>query len=135
MLGWLYVAGALASLPPALRLGLSSSCALCVTPFVIWSVVTLVVTAIGASLAILRSYSSHRDFMLRSYALLYGFVLVRLDLWLQGTFLEVPLPPGVPRESMVLWMAWVLPLLLCECGLSWGPALHRAVAGRNRRGT
>ncbi|MDG2282516.1 MAG: hypothetical protein P8L45_05315 [Longimicrobiales bacterium] len=45
---------------------------------------------------------------------MYPFVFVRLDNHLVGNPLEIPLAEGAPRTLMVLWVAWVIPLLACE---------------------
>ena len=132
-IGWIYVFACLGSVPAALRLGLDS-CPLCVSPFVVWSVTTMVVTGLAVTLAILGRTRAHRDFMIRSYALMYAFVFVRLDAHLIGTPLEIPLAPGVPRNSMVLWLAWVTPLLACELFLVWIPTLQKALRAKRRRG-
>ena len=132
-IGWIYVFACLGSVPAALRLALDS-CPLCVSPFVVWSVTTMVVTGIAVTLAILGRTRAHRDFMIRSYALMYAFVFVRLDAHLIGTPLEIPLAPGVPRNSMVLWLAWVTPLLACELFLVWIPTLQKALRAKRRRG-
>lgn len=123
--GWAYAIAVLGSTPIAIRLSTHSSCPLCVSPFVVWGLVTTAVTLIALVTAVKGRYRLHRDFMVRSYALMYGFVFVRLDTHLLGTFLEVPLAEGVARNSMVLWLAWVLPLLAAEVVISWIPALRR----------
>lgn len=130
--GWIYSIGVIGSTPFAIRLSTYSTCDLCVTPFVLWGSVTLVVTVIAVVAGVMQSFKVHRDFMIRSYALMYGFVLVRMDTHLIGTPLEIPLADGVARESMVLWLAWVTPLLVTEAGLSWLPALRRATTRRVR---
>ena len=63
--------------------------------------------------------------MIRSWVLMNGFVFVRLD-----TYLEYPFPVGVgiSRPAMLIWVAWVVPLLLTEMWLSWSPLVERSRA-------
>lgn len=125
MIGWVYASAVIVSMPSALRLSMQSTCALCVTPFFVWGVLTLSVTTMAVGLAVQRDFVNHRLFMIRSYVLMYAFVIVRLDDHLLGTPLEVPLLAGVPRNSMVIWMSWVVPLVLTELIISWWPAVRR----------
>lgn len=130
MAGWLYVTAVLVSTPVAMRLA-TDSCALCVLPFEVWGIVTIVFTVIAVLMAVMGNYKAHKDFMIRSYVMMYAFVIVRLDTHAQGTFLEIPLPEGVERSSMVLWYAWVIPLLVVEAGISWFPTVRRVMKRRS----
>ena len=124
--GWLYVTCALISAPVSFHLSFFSSCAMCVPPFAIWSVLFLIVTALAVLMAVRRNFEAHRQFMIRSWILMNGFVFVRLD-----THLEFPFPtgPGVNRPAMLIWAVWVVPLVMTEMWLSWGPLITR---GRRR---
>ena len=95
---------------------------MCVPPFAIWSVVFLLVTALAVLMAVRRNFEAHRQFMIRSWVLMNGFVLVRLD-----TYLEFPFPTGagIDRPAMLIWAVWVVPLLLTEMWLSWSPLVER----------
>lgn len=118
MLGWVYVVCSLISIPFVMRLSFATSCAECIPPFVVWTLVWFIVTGAAILTAIRREFDAHRQFMIRSWVLMNGFVFVRLD-----THLEYPLPAGtgVNRAAMVLWVAWVVPLMLTELWLSWRP--------------
>ena len=131
-IGWIYVVACLGSIPASLRLSFDS-CPLCVSPFVVWAITTMLVTGLAVVLAILGRHRAHRDFMIRSYALMYAFVFVRLDSHLVGTPLEIPLAAGISRSSMVLWLAWVIPLIVCELILVWLPTVQKALRSRRRR--
>jgi hypothetical protein len=120
------------SVPASVRLSLFSTCSLCVTPFVLWACTTIGITTAAVVMILLGRHRAHGDFMIRSYALMYGFLLVRLYAHMVGTPLEVPLPGGVDRASMVIWLAWVVPLLCTETLLSWGP-MARALSSRRSR--
>jgi len=131
--GWTYAIAVLVSTPFAIRLSVYSNCALCVSPFVVWGLVTMLVTVAAVITVVRGNYRVHRDFMIRSYALMYGFVFVRLDAHLVGTPFEIPLASGAARNSMVIWLAWVIPLVVVEFFISWGPAVRRAF--RTKRAT
>ena len=121
-IGWTYVTCALISAPVTFHLSFFSSCRMCVPPFAIWSVVFLLVTALAVLMAVRRNFEAHRQFMIRSWVLMNGFVLVRLD-----TYLEFPFPTGagIERPAMLIWAVWVVPLLLTEMWLSWSPLVER----------
>jgi len=117
-IGWGYVSAALASATMTLPLGFFSSCRMCIPPFAIWSALFFLVTATGVFMAVRRNFAAHRQFMIRSWVLMNGFVFVRLD-----THLPFPLPTGagIDRPAMLIWVAWVVPLLVTEICLSWLP--------------
>lgn len=125
--GWVYVTGALISAPTTVLLALRSDCPMCIPPFVVWSIVFLAVTVIAVALARARRFEVHRQFMIRSYVLLNGFVFFRLD-----SHFPFPLPEGplVNRAALLLWVSWVVPLLVVELWLSWLPALRRSGPAR-----
>lgn len=120
--GWLYAACALISAPVTFLLSFFSSCRMCVPPFAIWSALFLIVTALAVLMAVRRNFEAHRQFMIRSWILMNGFVFVRLD-----THLEFPFPtgPGIERPAMLIWAVWVVPLIMTEMWLSWGPLISR----------
>ena len=128
-IGWAYVLGALASAALTVRLGFFSACRMCIPPFVIWSVLFFIVTALGVVMAVRRQFYVHRQFMIRSWVLMNGFVFVRLD-----THFPYPLPtgPDIDRPAMLIWAAWVVPLILTEMLLNWTPLVARALAASKR---
>ena len=117
-IGWSYVILVLISAPVSFRLSFFSSCRMCTPPFAIWSALFFIVTATAVVMAVRRQFEAHRQFMIRSWVLMNGFVFLRLD-----TFLEYPLPsgPGIERPAMLVWAVWVVPLLVTEMWLSWLP--------------
>lgn len=129
--GWVYVCAVLISTPFAMRLA-NDSCVACVLPFEVWGFVTLVFTAIAVMMAIMGNYKAHRDFMIRSYVMMYAFVIVRLDGHLLGTPFELPGPMGFDRGGFVIWYAWVIPLLAVEASIVWFPTVQRVL--KRRRG-
>ena len=127
--GWVYVIGALVSALASLRLSFLSSCIMCIPPFAIWSVLFLIVTALAVVMAMRRSFDVHRQFMIRSWVLMNGFVFVRLDAHFPLPF---PTGPGVDRPAMLIWAVWVVPLIVTEMCLSWAPMLRRSVRNPGR---
>ena len=121
-IGWSYVSCALLSGLVSFRIAFLSSCRMCVPPFAIWAAIFFIVTGLAVLMAVRRQFDAHRQFMIRSWVLLNGFVFVRLD-----TYLEYPFPvgPGIDRPAMLIWAVWVVPLVLTEMWLSWGPLVTR----------
>ena len=120
--GWIYVVCALISAPLTFYLSFFSACRMCTPPFAIWSAVFLTVTVLAIVSAVRRDFEAHRQFMIRSWVLMNGFVFVRLD-----DLFPYPLPTGqgIERPAMIIWVVWVVPLLLTEMWLSWSPILAR----------
>ncbi len=116
--GWGYVGCVLISAPATYVLGYRSFCPMCTPPFFIWSTLWLGMTATAIVMATQRNFTAHRQFMIRSYVLMNGFVFTRLD-----AFFPFPLPSGldIDRNSMIIWIVWVVPLIITEMWLSWLP--------------
>jgi hypothetical protein len=62
-----------------------------------------------------RQFAAHREWMIRSYVVTFGFVVFRLmeDLDVYGS-----LGPSA-QAVMLAWIAWVVPLLFAEVALQW----------------
>lgn len=123
-IGWIYVGCVLIATPMIFRVSYTGSCTECIPPFYIWNALWLITTGIAVWMAINRRFEIHRQFMIRSYVLMNGFVFTRID-----EFMPFPLPegPDVNRPAMIIWLVWVIPLLITEFWLSWLPAIR----GRN----
>lgn len=58
-----------------------------------------------------RRYDSHRQWMIRSYVLVWSFVFCRL---------VGRAPMGdFGKSAAVIWLTWIIPLLACEVALQW----------------
>lgn len=72
-----------------------------------------------------RRFDAHRDWMIRSYVLVWTFVGCRLAT-------KVNLFPALGEESAAatVWINWIVPLVICEIALQWraGGRLATAVA-------
>jgi uncharacterized membrane protein len=121
--GWVYVTGALVSAPTTIALALRSDCPMCIPPFVIWAIVFFIATVLAVAMARARRIDVHRQFMIRSFVLMNGFVFFRLD-----NHIPFPLPSGanVNRPALLLWVSWVVPLLVTELWLTWWPSVRRS---------
>lgn len=133
-LGRVFLGGATITALSALALGATID-----TPGVRISLVllgtTLLFCAIAAWLcARAGDFASHRKFAIRTFALAFAFVWVRLLGTTADTtlaFIEDPTQRDINRE----WMSLVVPLLITESWLTWVPALRGALRRRrNARG-
>lgn len=59
-----------------------------------------------------RRFNSHRDWMIRSYVLVWAFVFCRL-----GS--RVPQLGDLGNGEAFSWLSWVGPMILCEITLQW----------------
>jgi uncharacterized membrane protein YozB (DUF420 family) len=59
-----------------------------------------------------RRYDSHREWMIRSYVLVWSFVFCRLAS-------RVPAVEDLGGGDAFIWLAWVGPLVLGEVALQW----------------
>ena len=79
------------------------------------SVPWLVSSLMGYRAIRLRRITQHKEWMIRSYVLTFGFVIFRvlnIDLFSDvGTFVE--------RGPSLAWAAWAIPLFLVEVFLQW----------------
>ena len=63
-----------------------------------------------------RRYDSHREWMTRSYVLVWSFVFCRL-------VSRVPDVANIGGGEALIWLSWVGPLVLCEVALQWRAGL------------
>jgi hypothetical protein len=59
-----------------------------------------------------RRYDSHRDWIIRSYVLVWSFVFCRLAS-------RVPAVADFGGGEAFIWLSWVGPLIACEIALQW----------------
>lgn len=72
----------------------------------------LVCAAMGYRAALNRRIPSHQAWMIRSYVLVWSFVLCRL-------IGQVPSFPELGSGGATAWLSWIVPLMLCEVALQW----------------
>lgn len=59
-----------------------------------------------------RRFDSHREWMIRSYVLVWAFVFCRLASRVQGV-------EDMGGGNAFIWLSWVGPLIVCELALQW----------------
>ena len=75
-----------------------------------------------------RRYDSHREWMIRSYVLVWSFVFCRL----------VTRVPGVEEMgggNASIWLSWVGPLVICEVALQWRAGSNNSFKPKPLRGS
>lgn len=82
-----------------------------------WALASLGMAWLGATAMAVRAarnrrYESHRAWMVRSYVLVWAFVLCRL-------VSKTPLSTEIGAGTAIIWLSWIVPLLLCEVVLQW----------------
>lgn len=120
VMGLIYVAGTLVGAPAAILLGVQSSCVLCRPPLVLLGALWFATTAMAFLAARGRDFGTHRAFMIRSFALMNVFSLIRLA---DG----VAVPGLSPDQQQVLWEWSCMAMIVVgtEVWLTWWPALRR----------
>ncbi|MGE0816814.1 MAG: DUF2306 domain-containing protein [Vicinamibacterales bacterium] len=130
--GRVYVIGTLVGAPAAMSLGAQSSCVLCRPPLVTLGFLWFLTTGLAFVAIRVGDRAQHRAFMIRSFALMNVFSLIRLSEPL--TFGLAPGDARVIRE----WSCMALIMLGTEVALTWWPAgrrlLQRRGAGSRMRG-
>lgn len=82
-----------------------------------WALASLGLAWLGAAAMALRAarnrrFDSHRAWMIRSYVLVWAFVLCRL-------VSKIPSFPELGSGAALIWLSWIVPLLICEVVLQW----------------
>jgi hypothetical protein len=125
-LGLLYLLGGSISAVSAIVLALGNGHGKASTEFAFeplrandlgWALATLgaawlVCAAMGWRAALNRRFLSHQAWMIRSYVLVWSFVLCRL-------IGQIPSFPELGSGGAIAWLSWTIPLLVCEVALQW----------------
>ena len=82
-----------------------------------WALASLGMAWLGATAMALRAarnrrFDSHRAWMIRSYVLVWAFVLCRL-------VSKIPAFPELGSGAALIWLSWIVPLFICEVVLQW----------------
>ena len=95
-------------------------------PLTLFGLVWIAFSVIAWVCARRGDYASHRQFVIRSLAIAFAFVWIRLFysfhdqiFWFVG--------PGDVRDTTREWLSFVAPLLFVETWLTWWPALRRSL--------
>lgn len=78
-----------------------------------------------------RDYANHRRFAIRAFALGGAFVWVRLIDRVQGDAFAF-MPTEDLQETTKEWLTLLLPILVTEAWLSWGPVARKLFTGKPR---
>jgi len=100
-------------------------------PLVLFGVVWMGVAIAAWTCARQGDFLAHRAFAIRTFAIAFAFVWVRLLRELEAPllgFMESAEMRAMTRE----WLSFVVPLLIVEIWLSWAPAIRNAYA-RSRK--
>ncbi|MCX7042283.1 MAG: DUF2306 domain-containing protein [Gammaproteobacteria bacterium] len=79
------------------------------------SVAWMVTAAMALRAAINRRFNNHRDWIIRSYVLVWSFVLCRLLAKIPGLAILGQLGDG----AALGWLSWLVPLAIAEICLQW----------------
>lgn len=77
-----------------------------------------IVTSMMAYISVMRrKITQHKEWMIRSYVVTFGFVTFR---WINDSAIAHHLMPTFEeRGPTVIWLCWTIPLLIAEVVLSW----------------
>lgn len=78
-----------------------------------------------------RDFANHRRFAIRAFALGTTFVLVRLIGEVRDSLLTF-IPLEDTREATAEWLTLILPLIVTEMWLTWGPVARKLFAAPAR---
>jgi hypothetical protein len=90
------------------------------------SAVWIASTALATIAICLRQVEQHREWMIRSYTLTFGFVMFRV---VYEVFDTVELGTMVERMTAASWLAWTLPLFITESILQGRKMFGKRTAG------
>ena len=135
LLGYTYVAGGMIGSVSAILLALSNGhakapaasfeVALMKADDIGWALAALGMAWLGATAMAVRAarnrrIDSHRAWMIRSYVLVWAFVLCRL-------VSKAPSLPEFGTGAALIWLSWIVPLFLCEVVLQWPAGRSQAL--------
>ncbi len=82
--------------------------------------VWLILSAMAYRAARNRRFEMHKQWMIRSYVVAWGFVL--------GALVEqVPGASSIGDGAAIRWLSWVIPLVLCEVALQWRATARQVI--------
>ena len=135
LFGYTYVAGGMIGSVSAILLALSNGHAkapaasfevtIMKADDIGWALASLGIAWLGAMAMAVRAarnrrIDSHRAWMIRSYVLVWAFVLCRL-------VSKIPSFPELGTGAALIWLSWIVPLFLCEVVLQWPAGRSQAL--------
>ena len=136
ILGRVYVGAIGVGVVGALALTLASPHSLALFGFtsglVMLNIAWIATTAIAVWAIRARKVALHREWMIRSYAVTFGFVAFRLfNNWLGGMIDTSGDGVGAQIDAISAWASWSVPLLIVEVGLAVAALRKRQPATRS----
>lgn len=122
VLGRIYIFGGLVASAAAFRLALATNCEACIAPLSLLALLWFSCTAVALIAALRGAFELHRQFVIRSYVLMYAFAVIRVMALLPS---PVKIADPESHRATFEWASWVIPLIITEACLSWIPALKR----------
>ena len=134
-LGRIYVGAIAVGVTGALALTLASPHSIELVGFtsglVMLNIAWIATTAIAVWAIRARKVALHREWMIRSYAVTFGFVAFRLiNSWLSG-MIDTSGKGVAQIDAISAWASWSVPLLIVEVGLAVAALRKRQPATRS----
>ena len=128
LMGKIYLIGSFLGGLTAFYLGLTIDLEGSVVPLFLLSIMWLFMTVCAWITIRNRNVAAHRLFAIRSYALAFVFVFLRLlgDIPQEKLFFFIK--SEEIRDTTLEWSSWIIPLLIIELAVSWIPSLKRKAA-------
>lgn len=123
LMGKFYMLGATLVGLSALRLSLISRCEPCRISLFLLAVLALLSTAFAWKAIKAKNIKAHRQFMVRSYICILGFVAVRIDDIFPLDFLFGTIEDRLLRRVVNEYFWSFVPLLIAEVFMTWLPAV------------
>ena len=125
-LGRLFLAASVLGGASAVYLGITIRYEGSRLPLTLFGLVWIAFSVIAWVCARRGDYASHRQFVIRSLAIAFAFVWIRLLYTFHDQIFWF-VSPGDVRDTTREWLSFVAPLLVVETWLTWWPALRRAL--------
>lgn len=119
LFGRLYVTGCVIGAPAAVKLAVDSECLTCRPALGSLAIYWLATTIIAFHFARLKSFATHRAFMIRSFVAMNVFVVDRIGYAIFRARID---DMGV--RTMVEFVCVFVPLILTEAYFSWRPTIR-----------
>lgn len=124
MLGQIFLAGCLLGAPLGVYLGSTLDLPGSRVPLTLLGSVWFFFSAVAWQAARRKDFINHRKFAIRSFAMGAAFVWVRVISKVQDDVFSF-MPDDALRETTKEWVTLLLPILVTELWLTWGPTARR----------
>jgi len=121
--GKIFIIGSLTAAVCAFRINLMYDCEACRVSLGILSVIWLFCTAAAWWAIKNKNVKAHRQFMVRSYTAALAFVFIRVFALMGYKNIFPFLDTQTERRVTAEWLCWVIPFMIIELYMVWGPSL------------